>query len=78
MAAAAFCFKCDREHALHRADRAIEAEFANHAAIVGIEGFRAAGSDHCERDGQIERGSFLFQIGGREVHGFHAIVEKQR
>ncbi len=61
-------FERDRQHALDRADRAIERELADKTETVervALDFFR--GRDHAERDRQIEARAFLFDIGRREI-----------
>jgi len=70
-------FQRDRQHPLHRPHRAIEPQLPHHTAILRIEWLCPTRRDHRQRDGQIERRPFLFQIRRREVHRFHSVIEIQ-
>ena len=75
---AAFRFQRDGQHALHRPHRAIQPELADHAAVLRVERLGPAGGDHRQRDGQVERRSFLFQIRRCEVHRLDPVVQIER
>ena len=60
-----------REHAGHRAHRAVEAELAEHEQAVEqiARSYMLVGDQDRQRGRQIERAAGLAQIGGREVDG---------
>src|SRR5690606_25208774 len=57
-----------RQHALYRAQRAGQRQFAQTLQLgQGWRGNLAAGSENAQSDGQIETAAILGQIGGGEV-----------
>ena len=66
-----------RERAAHRTHAAVEREFAEENVVV--EDFaeeRALAAENAQRHRQIERGAFLANVGGREIHGDEVIERK--
>ena len=62
------------QHALHRADAAVQCEFAqDHGAFERSLRERSGGRGQRERDRQVERRPFLADVGGREVHEREAL-----
>ena len=60
----------DGQHALHGAEDAVEAEFADEDEVADVaDGEAAVGAEDADGDGEIEAGAFFFEVGGREVDG---------
>jgi hypothetical protein len=58
----------EREHARHRADRAVEPQLAEHAdPVEDSVGELAGGGDEAESDGELESRPGLANTAGREV-----------
>jgi hypothetical protein len=60
----------DGQHALHGAERAVEAELADEDEVREVFDREAAiGAEDAGGDGEIEAGAFFLEIGGCEVDG---------
>ena len=71
----------ERERAVHRADASVEAELAEDAEIVEDAGGESlVGARERDRDRELEPGTGLAHVGGREVDGdaLHRPVEVRR
>ena len=60
----------DGQHALHGAEGAVEAEFADEDEVGDVlDGEAAVGAEDADGDGEVEAGAFFFEVGGGEVDG---------